>query len=77
MKITNTLLLLAVAASMTACEKQTDTATPADATPEAPATDDMTAEPPAEDDMLGGEEAAPEEPAAAEEEEAAAPEAAE
>ena len=55
MKITNSLLLVAVAASLAACEKQsTDTANPGDATPaEAPATDDATT--PA-DDALGGDE---------------------
>lgn len=65
MKITNTLLLAAVVATLGACEKSnTDTATPDDAT--APATEEMPAEEPAADDIMGEE--APAEDMAGEEE---------
>lgn len=69
MKITNTLLMLAVAGSLTACDKKnSDTANPGEATPEAapvadPAMDESmdesAAETPAEDpveDAAAGEE---------------------
>lgn len=63
MKITNTLLIVAMAGSLAACEKSNaDTANPGDAAPETPSTD---MEAPAADDSmddLGGDMA--EEPAA-------------
>jgi hypothetical protein len=60
MKITNTLLLLAVAGSLAACEKSApDTANPGDAAPETPSTEAPEGDPL---DAAGGEEAT-EEPA--------------
>ena len=73
MKITKTLLLLAVAGSLAACEKSApDTANPGDAAPETPSADEPAGDPL---DAAGGEEAteepAGEEPAEGEGEEAA------
>ena len=63
MKITNTLLLLAVAGSLAACEKSApDTANPGDAAPETPSTDAPEGDPL---DAAGAEEGG-EEPAAEE-----------